>query len=87
MYIKNYEAYNNEKKEQVFASNRKFQIKRCRQQVIDSKRQIASNKRHSQMTAYFSFFMSNSQRVYQTEKRKRSLYLRFSLECDKMTVL
>ena len=34
---KNYETYNNERKEQVFASNSKFQVKRLRYQVTDGK--------------------------------------------------
>ena len=35
--LKNYETYNNERKEQVIASCSKFQITRFRQQVTDSK--------------------------------------------------
>ena len=38
---KNYETYNNERKEQVFASNSKFQIASNIYQVTDSKYQIA----------------------------------------------
>ena len=34
---KNYETYNNERKEQVFGSSSKFQIKRFGKQVTDSK--------------------------------------------------
>ena len=41
---KNYETYNNKRKEQVFASKSKFQKKRNRLQVTDNESQIACNK-------------------------------------------
>ena len=42
--VKNYEMYNNERKDQVFASNSKFQKKSNRLQVTDNESQIACNK-------------------------------------------
>ena len=41
---KDYETYNNERMEQVFASNSKFQKKSNRLQVTDNESQIACNK-------------------------------------------
>ena len=40
-------THNNERKEQFFASNSMFQIKKFRYQVTDKKSQIASNKLQS----------------------------------------
>ena len=44
--VKNYEMYNNERKDQVFASNSKFQKKSNRLQVTDNKSQIENIKCH-----------------------------------------
>ena len=64
--------YNNERKEQVFASNSKFQIKES-----DNKSHIASHRQRvidrdssegDKMTAKLSTFMQHPQIAYQTEQ-------------------
>ena len=58
---KNYETYNNERKEQVFTSNSKFKKNRFRQQVTYSKSQIASHKQQNdRLTFTFQVTFSNS---------------------------
>ena len=83
--IKNYETYNNERKEQVFASNSKFKIKRLRYQVTDNKPQITiyrkqvTNSNHHIANIEFNSWKIFFDLIKTSESDKRPPNFKFSV--------